>query len=166
MSIILISLGFVLCIVGIIGSFLPALPGLPISWLGILLLYLVPEVDMSSNLLWITLAITIVIFILDYLIPLLGTRKYGGSRYGLYGAGVGLIVGLIVPVPLGFIIGAFVGAYLGEVIFSKKNANQALRAAFGSFIGFMTSTFIEFLAALAFTIIFIYQVIQYREYLF
>lgn len=166
MSILLISLGFVCCIVGFIGSILPALPGLPVSWLGLLLLYLAPDVDMSTRLLWITLGITILIFILDYVIPVLGTKKFGGSRYGMYGAGIGLVVGIIVPVPLGFIIGAFLGAYLGEILFSRQDSNKALRAAWGSFIGFLASTFVEAVAALSFFILFIYQVIQYREFLF
>lgn len=166
MSILLISLGFICCIIGIIGSLLPVLPGLPISWLGILLLYFVPEIEISSSLLWITFAITVIIFILDYLIPLLGINKYGGSKYGMYGAGIGLVVGLFTPIPFDFIIFSFLGAYLAEVIFSKMESNQALRAAFGSFIGFLASTFIEFMGALSFGIIFTYQLIQHRAFLF
>lgn len=166
MSILLISLGFICCIAGIVGSLLPVMPGLPVSWIGIVLLYFVPEVELSSSLLWITLGITIIIFILDYLIPLFGINRYGGSKYGLYGAGAGLVVGLLTPIPFDFLIFSFLGAYLGEVIFSKKESSKALRAAFGSFIGFLTSTFIEFMGAFAFMIIFCYKVIQYREFLF
>ncbi|MFD0932629.1 DUF456 domain-containing protein [Psychroflexus salinarum] len=166
MSILLISLGFICCIVGIIGSLLPVLPGLPISWICILLLYFVPEVEVSSSMLWITFTITLVIFILDYLIPIFGVNKYGGSKYGVYGAGIGLVIGLFTPIPFDFLIFSFLGAYLSEVIFSKMDRDQALRAAFGSFIGFLTSTFIEFVGALAFMIIFCYKVIQYREFLF
>lgn len=166
MSILLISLGFICCIVGIIGSFLPVLPGLPISWLGILLLYIVPEVDMSSKMLWITLGITLVIFILDYIIPMFGVRKFGGSKYGMYGAGIGLVVGIFTPVPFTVLIFPFLGAYLAELYYSKKGSQQALRAAFGSFVGFLASTFIEFMGALAFFVIFTYKLIQYREFLF
>lgn len=166
MSILLISLGFICCIVGIIGSFLPVLPGLPISWLGILLLYFVPEVDISTNLLWITFGITLVIFILDYFIPMFGVKKFGGSKYGMYGTGVGLVVGLITPIPFSVLVFPFLGAFLSEVIFSKMESRQALRAAFGSFIGFLASTFIEFMGALAFAIIFTYQLVQHREFLF
>lgn len=166
MSILLISLGFVCCIVGLIGSFLPVLPGLPISWVGIFLLYLVPEIEIGSQLLWITFAITVVIFILDYVIPLFGVKKYGGSKYGMYGAGVGLVVGLFIPIPLSVLIVPFIGAYIAELIYSKKGSGQALRSAFGSFIGFLASTFIEFMGALTFTCIFIYKLIQYRELLF
>jgi hypothetical protein len=165
MSILLISLGFICCIVGIIGSFLPVLPGLPISWIGILLLYFVPEVEISSNLLWITLSVTVVIFILDYLIPMLGVKKFGGSKYGMYGAGIGLVVGLFTPIPLTVLIFPFLGAYIAELVFSKMKSQQALRAAFGSFIGFLASTFVELIGALAFIIIFCYKLIQYREFI-
>lgn len=166
MSILLISLGFVCCIVGIIGSFLPVLPGLPISWLGILLLYVVPEVDISTRMLWVTFAITLVIFILDYIIPMLGVKKFGGSKYGMYGAGIGLVVGIFTPIPFTVLIFPFVCAYIAELYYSKKGSQQALRAAFGSFIGFLASTFIEFIGALAFIVIFCYKLIQYRAFLF
>jgi uncharacterized protein YqgC (DUF456 family) len=166
MSILLISLGFICCLVGLVGSVLPVVPGLPISWLGILLLFWVPEVEVSSSLLWITLAITLLILILDYIIPILGTKKLGGSKFGMYGAGVGLVVGLLAPIPLGILIGPFVGAYLGEVIFAKKASQQALKAALGSFLGFLTSTVLEVLASLSFFVIFMYKLIQYRAVLF
>jgi uncharacterized protein YqgC (DUF456 family) len=152
--------------VGIVGSFLPVLPGAPISWVGILLLYLVPEVDVSSQLLWISLVITLSIVILDYLIPVLGIKKFGGSKYGMAGAGIGLFVGLFTPIPFSILVFPFVGAYLAEILISKMNSQLALRAAFGSFIGFLASTFIEFIATLVFTFIFTYQVLQYRELLF
>lgn len=166
MSILLVSLGFVCCIVGIIGSFMPVLPGLPISWLGILLLYFVPEIDLSSQLLWITFGITLVVFVLDYLIPFLGVKRFGGSKYGMYGAGLGLLIGLFTPIPFSVITFPFLGAFLAELIFSKQDTSTALRAAFGSFIGFLASTFIEFIGALAFAIIFTYQLLQYRAVIF
>lgn len=166
MSILLISLGFICCLVGLVGSVLPVVPGLIISWLGILLLFWVPEVEVSSSLLWITLAITLVILILDYIIPILGTKKLGGSKFGMYGAGVGLVVGLLAPIPLGILIGPFIGAYLGEVIFAKKASQPALKAALGSFLGFLTSTVLELMASLSFFVIFMYKLIQYRAVLF
>jgi uncharacterized protein YqgC (DUF456 family) len=166
MSILLISLGFICCLVGLIGSVLPVVPGLIISWLGILLLFWVPEVEVSSSLLWITLAVTLLILILDYIIPILGTKKLGGSKFGMYGAGVGLVVGFIAPIPLGILIGPFVGAYLGEVVFAKKASRPALKAALGSFLGFLTSTVLELMASLSFFVIFMYKLIQYKAVLF
>ena len=166
MSIFLISLGFICCLIGLIGSVLPVVPGLIISWLGILLLFWVPEIEVSSSLLWITLAVTLLILILDYIIPILGTKKLGGSKFGVYGAGIGLVVGLLSPIPLGILIGPFIGAYLGEVVFAKKARQPALKAALGSFLGFLTSTVLELLASLSFFVIFIYKLIEYRAVLF
>ena len=166
MSILLVSIGFICCLVGIVGSFLPVMPGLPISWLGILILYFVPEIGLSSQLLWITLGVTLLIFALEYLIPLFGIKKFGGSKYGVYGAGIGLVVGLFTPIPLSALIFPFLGAYISELTLSKMESKQALRAALGSFIGFLASTFIEVLAAIIFTCIYTYQVIQFRTLLF
>jgi len=166
MSILLISIGFICCLVGIVGSFLPVMPGLPISWLGILILYFVPEIDLSSQLLWITFGVSLLIFALEYLIPLFGIKKFGGSKYGVYGAGIGLVVGLFTPIPLSALVFPFLGAYVAEVTFSKMESKQALRAAFGSFIGFLASTFIEVVAAIIFAFIFTYQVLQFRTHLF
>lgn len=166
MSIVLISLGFICILIGIIGSLLPVLPGVPISWLGILFLYFVPEVDLSTSLLWITLGITVFIFVLDYLIPILGIKKFGGSKFGMMGAGIGLIVGLFTPIPFSVLVFPFLGAYLAELLFIKVSSKLALRAAFGSFVGFLASTFIEFIVTLIFAFIFTYQLVQYRGVLF
>ncbi len=166
MSIFLISLGFICCLVGIVGSFLPVLPGPPLAWLGILLLYIVPETTISAQLLWVTLAISLIIIVLDYVIPILGIKQFGGSKYGMYGAAIGLVVGLFTPVPLGIILFSFLGAYLAEVFISRLETSLALRAAFGSLIGLLASTLVKFFTALVFTFIFTYQVLQYRAVLF
>ncbi len=135
-------------IIGIIGSFLPVLPGPPISWIGILLLYLTPEIKLNYWVLGITLTVALGISILDYIIPAKGTKKFGGSKYGIWGTNIGLIVGLIAPIPFGFIIGPFVGAFIGELLYDKKNHNRALKAATGSFFGFVASTFMKFLISI------------------
>ena len=77
MEYILLILGICLLIVGIIGSILPALPGLPLSWLGLLCLFFIPEIETNYWLLGITLVITIVLSILDYFIPAKGTKMFG-----------------------------------------------------------------------------------------
>lgn len=166
MSLLLISLGFVLCLVGIIGSFLPVLPGPPISWLGLLLLYLAPDIPINYTILGITFGIAAIISVLDYIIPAYGTKRFGGSKYGMIGTSVGLVVGILSPIPLGFLIGAFLGAFLGELIFNKSHHQQALKAATGSFIGFIGSSFLKFVCCLAYTGFFVYKVIELRAVLF
>lgn len=166
MDIILVALGFVLCIVGIIGSLLPVLPGPPISWLGLLMLYLTEAIEMNYTLLGITLAVAIIVFVLDYIIPAAGTKKFGGSKAGAIGTTLGLILGIILPIPFGILIGPFLGAFLGELIFNKSTSSIALKAAWGSFVGFLASTFMKFFAACVYLGIFIYVTFEYREVLF
>ena len=167
MDIILLSLGFILMLVGILGSFLPVLPGPPISWIGLLLLYLTKAVPDDWWLLGITLVFAIAVFILDYIIPAVGTKKFGGSKAGIAGTIVGLLVAIIFPVlgPFGIIVWPFVGALVGELI-NKADQKTALKAAFGSFLGFLTGTFMKFLIAIIYLGIFIWKVIEFAPELF
>lgn len=139
MDITLAVLGAVLVLIGFFGSILPVLPGPPISWAGFLLLRWTTYVDDRGsgyeNALWILLFFVILVTILDYVVPIMGTKKYGGSKRGVWGATIGVVVGLFFG-PLGIIIGPFLGAYLGEISGGKKD-REALRAAWGSFVGFM-----------------------------
>lgn len=150
----LLIVGFICMITGIIGSFLPVLPGPTVSWVGILLLYLCPTIAYNYWVLGITLLIAVVIAILDYVIPAKGTKRFGGSKYGIWGTNIGLIVGLFFP-PLGFIIGPFLGALLGELLFDSKDHNRALKAATGSLLGFLAGTFIKFMVTIVYLGLFI-----------
>ena len=160
---ILLLLGFVLMIVGVLGSLLPVLPGPPISWVGLLLLYLTKAVPVSYTVLGITLVIAIVVGILDYIIPAKGTKRFGGSKYGIWGTNIGLVVGILAPIPLGFIIGPFVGAFVGELINDSTDSKKAFKAATGSFIGFLASTFMKFLVSMIFLGLFLVKVWEYRN---
>ena len=160
---VLLLLGFVLMIVGVLGSFLPVLPGPPISWVGLLLLYLTKAVPVSYTVLGITLVIAIVVGILDYIIPAKGTKRFGGSKYGIWGTNIGLVVGILAPIPLGFIIGPFVGAFVGELINDSTDSKKAFKAATGSFIGFLASTFMKFLVSMIFLGLYLVKVWEYRN---
>ncbi|SDR73312.1 hypothetical protein SAMN04487764_0463 [Gillisia sp. Hel1_33_143] len=165
MDIFLVLLAGVLLIVGILGSFLPVLPGVPVSWLGLLVFFLAPSIEMNYWFLGITLIIAIVIFILNLAVPAMGTKKYGGSRSGMIGATIGLVVGLIAPIPFGILIGPFIGAFVGEIV-NKSNSKSALRAAYGSFLGLVASSVMEFLVSLAFLILYVYKVWEFKEVIF
>lgn len=145
-------------LIGIVGSLLPALPGLPVSWLGLLLFYLSPNIETNYWILAITLVLTIVVSIADYVIPAQGTKRFGGSKYGIWGTNIGLVVGIFAPIPLGFIIGPFAGALIGELLYDKKDTTRATKAAVGSFLGFLTGTFIKFVFSMSFFGLFIYLV--------
>ena len=167
MDIVLLVLGFVLMLTGILGSFLPVLPGTPVSWLGLLLLHLTAAVPDDWWFLGITLAIALIVFAMDYLIPALGTKKFGGTKAGMIGTTLGLVVAIVFPMLgiLGIIIWPFVGAFLGELL-NKADQKSALKAAFGSFIGFLTGTFLKFVVTIIFMGLFIAKAWEYKAALF
>ncbi|ETN94508.1 hypothetical protein SAMN04487906_1750 [Zhouia amylolytica] len=167
MDILFLALGFVFIILGILGSFLPVLPGPPLSWVGLLFLYLTKSVPDNWWVLGITLVIAILILVLDYIIPVVGTKRFGGSKAGMIGTTVGLVIAIIFPVLgiLGIIIWPFIGAFVGELI-NKADSKNALKSAFGSFIGFLTGTFLKFAVAIAYLVIFIKVIITNSEALF
>lgn len=158
-ALLLLSLIFILA--GVVGSVLPALPGIPLSWVGLLCFYLIGSIPFNYWIMGTTLLIALVITVLDYIIPAQGTKRFGGSKYGIWGTNIGLIVGFFVPIPFGFIIGPFIGAMIGELLFDK-NLNRSLKAASGSFAGFLASTFMKFVIAICFLGLFIQQVWTYR----
>ena len=157
MDIFLLLLGFVFVCLGIIGSFLPVLPGPLTSWIGLLLLHSTNIVPMDWTFLGVTLAIALLIWILDYFIPAMGTKRFGGTRYGVYGTTIGLLIGLLSPIPFGMLIGAFLGAFIGEMIYDSKDTNRALKASFGAFFGFLASATIKFSIAAVYFVLFLIQ---------
>lgn len=166
MDLLLLFIGLVFMIVGIFGSFLPVLPGPGISWLGLVLLYYTNAVPTNYWILGSTLLITVVISILDYIIPAKGTKKFGGSAYGIWGTNIGLIVGILAPIPFGFIIGPFVGAFVGELLHDYKDHRRAFKAATGSFIGFLAGSFMKFVICMMFLGLFIWVVWEHKSQLF
>lgn len=166
MDLLLLILGFVCIITGLFGSFLPVLPGPSVSWVGLALLYLTKAVPANYWILGIALLITVVISVLDYVIPAKGTKRFGGSSYGIWGTNIGLVVGILAPIPFGFLIGPFVGALIGELIYDFKDHNRALKAAAGSFVGFLASSFMKFVICVMYLGLFIWIVWQYKSELF
>ena len=160
MDIALLVLGLFLCLLGIVGSFLPVLPGPPVSWAGLLLLHLTEAVPQDWWFLGVTGVVALAIFALDYIIPVVGTKKFGGTKAGMIGTTIGLIIGILAPIPGGIIIGPFVGAFLGELS-NKADNKTALKAAFGSFLGFLTGAFMKFVVSIIFTGLFIGKVIEH-----
>ncbi|MBT8181761.1 MAG: DUF456 domain-containing protein [Eudoraea sp.] len=167
MDIALLFLGFFFMLMGILGSFLPVLPGPPISWIGLLLLFLTKAVPNDWWFLGITLVVAAVVFALDYLIPAIGTRKFGGSKAGMAGTVIGLLIAILFPILgiFGIVIWPFIGALVGELI-NKADNKTALKAAFGSFVGFLTGTFLKFVVTIIYFGLFIAETWEYRQELF
>ncbi|MCL4146296.1 UNVERIFIED_CONTAM: hypothetical protein GTU68_010899 [Idotea baltica] len=118
---------------------------------------------MDWTFLGITLGIAVLIWILDYFIPALGTKRFGGTKYGVYGTTIGLIVGLLSPIPFGMLLGAFFGALIGELLYDSKDTNRALKASFGAFLGFLASATIKFSIAAVYLVLFIIQFWEVKQ---
>lgn len=165
MDYILLIFGFFLVVAGILGSFLPVIPGPPTGWLGLLLLHLTKAVPTNWNFLGIALAVALTVFVLDYFIPALSTKKFGGTKYGIWGSTIGLIAGLLFT-PIGMILGLFLGAFIGEMINNAKDVQKAFKASLGSVLGFFFSSGIKFIVGCVFLYYFINDVITYKASFF
>jgi len=143
--ILVISIGLIL--LGIVGSFLPVLPGPLTSWGGLFLIDYHSKVEQNPSFLCITFGIALAVFLLDYIIPALGTKKFGGTKSGIYGASIGLLIGLLFLGPFGVLAGPFFGAYVGELL-HDNNQKKALKSALGSLISFLGGVFIKFSLAI------------------
>jgi uncharacterized protein YqgC (DUF456 family) len=165
MDIILIIIAALFMLLGIIGSFIPILPGPVTSWFGLLIVHFTDAIPIDKSFLIITFTIALFIWLLDYIIPAIGTKRFGGTKYGMIGTTIGLIIGLIAPIPGGIIIGPFIGALIGELI-NKSDTKKATKAAFGSFIGFLTSTFIKFVVAIIYLGLYIGVLWDYKDAIF
>ena len=144
MNTVLIVIALLLALVGILGSVIPGLPGPPVSWVALLLLGFTTVADYSVLQLVVAALIAIIITVLDYVVPSISTKKKGGSKAGVWGCNIGLVISIIgLPFGpqglLGVIAWPFVGALVGELL-SGKASKQAFRAAWGAFLGFLTGT--------------------------
>jgi len=139
-------------IIGIVGSILPGLPGTPFSWVGLLILYIwgsganAAGEPMSLNTLIVWGVVVVVVSVIDYIVPMYFTKITGGSKYAEKGALIGLVAGMVFT-PIGMIAGSFLGAFLAEMLWAKKDPMDSLKAAVGSFLGFMLGTGIKTIAA-------------------
>ncbi len=152
MSIVIIILAVLAGIIGIAGSVIPGLPGPPISWLGLLILYFwgngtnAAGDPMSTKFLLIWLVITVIVCVIDYVVPAYFTRITGGSKAAGRGAIIGLIIGMFVP-PVGIILGTLAGAFLAEYLVSRKSGWQSTKSAVGALLGFLFGTGIKLMAS-------------------
>jgi len=144
MNVVLIIVAILLVLLGLVGSIMPGIAGPPFSFLGLLALSFVRGIEYSAGFLVLMGVLAAIVFALDYVVPAWGTKKLGGTKAGVRGSTIGMILGLLVTFifPIGFIavlIGPFVGAYIGERQAGTED-DKALKAAFGSFVGFLVGT--------------------------
>jgi len=139
----------ILLVLGILGTFLPILPGLLLSICGLLIYKFGTDSDLPMIYVWAFGFLTAASAVLSYVIPARTNRKYGGTRWGSIGSIVGTIVGLFIPIPLGFLIGMFAGVFIGELLHDSKDMKKALQSTKGAFIGFIYGTGFSFVVGVA-----------------
>jgi uncharacterized protein YqgC (DUF456 family) len=149
----LLILGIFFIILGIIGCLVPVLPGPPFSFLGLIFLHLSRFGQFPASTLITLGSIAAIVTVLDYIVPIWGTRRFGGSKYGIRGATVGLIIGFFLG-PMGIILGPLIGAFVGEMLF-KDDITYAVKAGFGSLLGFMTGIGLKLAASFVITFYFV-----------
>ena len=159
---VLLVLGVALLLAGLAGCFLPVLPGPPVAFLGLFLLRFTSFVGFAraaafDRWLWIAGVATLVVTVLDAIVPAWGARTFGASRHGIVGAAFGLLVGLFF-MPVGLILGPFLGAVAGELL-SGKTRGASLRAGLGSLLGFLSGVAMKFAVTLAITVLFIRELL-------
>lgn len=141
MDILLIILGILCLLTGLAGCFLPIIPGPPVAYAGLLLLHFTDKGHFSTTELLIWLAIVVIMQVLDYFVPMLGSKYSGGSRWGTRGCLAGTIIGLFF-MPWGIILGPFLGAFIGELL-GGRETKQALKSGLGSLLGFLFGTVLK-----------------------
>jgi len=156
-DIFLLILGLILCLLGIVGSFSPIIPGPITSWFGLLIIHFSKLIPFDNQFLFITFLIAALIFGLDLIIPILGLKKLGGSKKGLIGSTIGLLLGLFLAGPFGLLIGSFFGAISGEYV-NNNSLKKSIRPAMGTFIGMAVGTTIKFLTSTIFLGLYFYIV--------
>lgn len=148
---VLVVLAIIAGLIGLVGSVVPGIPGPPISWVGILLMYFNQGTDqqgepMSITLLFVMLAVTIIVTVLDYVVPAYFTKISGGTKAASWGAIIGLFVGMVVP-PVGMIVGSLLGAFLADFIIEDRGVWNSFKSSIGAFAGFMCGTGIKLISS-------------------
>ena len=156
MDFIIIIIVILLLLIGLIGCIIPALPGPPISFSGLLVFHFFTSYNLEEDTLWLLAAVVVAITFLDYWLQVYGVKKFGGGRKAINGTIIGLVLGLFF-LPFGVIIGPFVGAFLGAKMEAKEDTNRAIKIALGALAGFLGGTVLKFAVSIYISILFINQ---------
>jgi len=146
----LVAIGVVLIVFGLLGCLLPVIPGPPLSFIGVLVLHFTKFAHFSTTFLLVIAFVAILVTVLDYIVPVWGTKKFGGTKAGMWGATIGMIIGMIFLGPLGLILGPLAGAIIGEII-NGANNKEAFKAGIGAFIGFLLGVGLKLAASVYMT---------------
>ncbi|MCL1837510.1 MAG: DUF456 domain-containing protein [Treponema sp.] len=140
MGIVLVILAFALLLAGILGSVLPVLPGPPLSFIGLLIMQWSGYGGFSPAFLWVWAGIAAAVTVMDYFLPSLMAKWFGGSRAAAIGSFLGLLAGIFIFPPWGMLFGSFLGAFFGELIHSRTDGIKSLKVALGAFLAFIAGS--------------------------
>ncbi|MCK4346693.1 MAG: DUF456 domain-containing protein [Bacteroidales bacterium] len=152
----LLVFGIIFIIIGLLGCILPIIPGPPISFIGLLLLHFTKFGDFTFSFLVIMGFLALAVTIIDYIVPVWGTKKFGGSKAGIWGATIGLVLGIFFFPPIGIILGPLTGAIIAESI-TGKEFNKSFIAGLGSLFGFLMGVVIKLIASFVMTYYFVVE---------
>lgn len=151
---IFIIASFVIAYVGLV---YPIIPSVVFLLLGYILYGVFFSFEELNIWFWvIQILFVVLIFGADTLSNLASVKKFGGTKPGLYGSTIGLIIGPIVLPGIGILVGPFLGAFLAELLISKKKVKDAVRAGVGSFVGLVTSTIVKAILFTVMLVIFVW----------
>ena len=165
MDIVYLFISLLLIITGIIGCFFPIIPGPLTGWFGFVFLNQIEFVEINTNFLIITFIISFSTMIIDYIIPIIGTKIFGGSKKGMIGASLGLLVGIIFMGPFGLLIGPFLGALIGELI-NDRSIILAFKASLGTILGLLGGFILKFSVSCSFFAIYFCKLWKINELIF
>lgn len=161
MNIAVLVLSIIVMLVGLAGTIVPVLPGIPIIWAAIL------GYGFFSG--WSQYGLTAMIvtgflaalsIIVDQLASVMGAKKFGASRAGMIGAVVGAIIGIILLTPIiGLIVGTFLGAMMCELVFSRQDLKKAMASGTGALLGFLAGSLFKFMLGMGLIAFFLSAVI-------
>lgn len=165
LEVLLFVVGLILIVVGLVGCIVPVIPGTPLSFAGLIVLWggrgWQAETFGWTEVLVLGIA-TVVVTILDYVAPVYGAKRFGASKAGIWGSVIGMIVGILgmLPVgPLGMLVGAFAGAWVGELSVGKKGS-EALKAAWGVFVGTVVGIVLKLVVSIAITVYWVLELVS------
>ncbi|MBL6658164.1 MAG: DUF456 domain-containing protein [Flavobacteriales bacterium] len=135
------SLIIIICVVllalGLLGCFVPVIPGPPLAYAALLILSIFTDYKFEDSVLVQWAGIVIAVTVADFWLQVYGVKKFGGTKKAINGTMIGLFVGLFAPIPFGFIIGPFAGAFIGAYLDEKEDMMRVLKIASGALIGFI-----------------------------
>lgn len=130
----------IMFIVAFVGLVYPIIPSVLFIVAGFLLYGWIVSFEEMNWLFWsIQILFVILLFGADTLANVVGVKRFGGSKAGMWGSTIGLLIGPFVIPVAGILLGPFIGAVLAELLITRSDLKQSLKSGIGSLVGFLTS---------------------------